>query len=253
MQTPSIDDLFPDPVLFKGTIFELNRIALIRIIATLTLVLFFLIFSKRTKLIPNRKQSLFEMLMEFVYKNVALSTFGIDKVAKKYFPYLAAIFFSILFMNITEIVPLLNAPSTALVAMPLLLALFSWFMFIISGIKKQGSKKYFLQSLFPKNIPKPLYIIMTPIEFISTYVLRPLTLTVRLMANMISGHLLLVTFYSMSSFLLFNAASILKPIIIVSFLACFIFTLFEIFVCCLQAYIFALLSAVYIDLSIKEH
>jgi F-type H+-transporting ATPase subunit a len=249
MPKPSIDDLFPAPIFFKGTIFELNRMALIRIIATVGLLLLFFLISKTTKLIPTKKQSIFEMIMEFVYNNIALTTLRTDKTAKKYFPYIAFVFFGVLFMNITEIIPLLNAPSTALVATPLLLAILSWLMFIIAGIKKNGVGKYFKRSLFPEGIPKPLYILMTPIEFISTYILRPLTLTVRLMANMISGHLLLVTFYTMSSYILFHAALLLKPVLIVSFLACFAFTLFEIFVCCLQAYIFALLSAVYIDLS----
>jgi F-type H+-transporting ATPase subunit a len=152
-------------------------------------------------------------------------------------------------MNITGVIPLLNVASTSLVAMPLLLAICSWVMFIYAGIKQQGNGKFWKSSLFPEGIPKPVYIILTPIEFISTFILRPFTLTVRLMVNMISGHLLLGVFYAMTSFLFLKASIALKPVLLISFGACFAFTIFEIFIACLQAYIFALLSSAYISLA----
>jgi F-type H+-transporting ATPase subunit a len=253
MEKPTIDDLFPAPIFFKGTIFELNRIDLVRIIATIGIVILLLTLGRFTKLIPSRKQSMFEMLMGFAYKNLSLEVFGAKDVAKKYFPFIATIFFSVLALNITEVIPLLNTPSNALVAVPLILAIASWVAFVIAGIKQHGTFTFFKDSIFPPGIPKALYIIMTPIEFLSTFIMRPLTLTVRLMANMISGHLLLITFYSMTTFLMFKASIALKPFFLVSFAAVFVFTLFEIFVCCLQAYIFALLSAVYISLSKESH
>ncbi|MBM7331953.1 F0F1 ATP synthase subunit A, partial [Agrobacterium sp. S2] len=88
---------------------------------------------------------------------------------------------------------------------------------------------------------------------ISTFILRPATLTIRLLVNMISGHLLLVLCFAATNFLFFEAASALKAVGVVTFAAGLAFTLFEIFIAALQAYIFTLLSAVYIQLSESHH
>jgi F-type H+-transporting ATPase subunit a len=230
----------------------MNRIALIRIIATIILCLFFLILSKNAKLVPNKKQSFFELAMNFIYEQICVDVLG-ESAAKRFFPYIASVFFGVFFLNITGIIPFLNVSSNSLVAFPLILAICSWVMFIFAGIKHNGAGKFFKNSLFPTNVPKPVYIILTPIEFISTFVLRPATLTVRLMANMISGHLLLGVFYAMTSYLLIVANIYLKPIALISFFACFVFVLFEIFVAALQSYIFALLSTIYISLARSPH
>ena len=96
-------------------------------------------------------------------------------------------------------------------------------------------------------------MLLTPIEFFSTFIIRPFTLTVRLLANMISGHLLLALCFVATSFFFFEASAALKGLGALTLLMGFAFTLFELFVAALQAYIFALLTAVYINLSISEH
>jgi F-type H+-transporting ATPase subunit a len=93
-------------------------------------------------------------------------------------------------------------------------------------------------------------VILIPIEFISTFILRPFTLTVRLMANMLAGHLMLVLFFSATQFFFFQAAGGMKIFGLFSLAAGFGFTLFEMLVIALQAYVFALLTAVYIDLAL---
>lgn len=106
-------------------------------------------------------------------------------------------------------------------------------------------------------MPWPLYILLTPIEAISTFVIRPFTLFVRLLANMIAGHFLLALTLSASNFFLFTLLSqhvqAISLIGILTFLAAFAFTLFEILVAFLQAYIFAVLTAVYVNLSVHAH
>ena len=93
---------------------------------------------------------------------------------------------------------------------------------------------------------------MTPIEFISTFVLRPITLTLRLLMNMVVGHLLLVLFFTATSFFFFTAGGWFTLFGVGTFAFGFAFTLFEILVAVLQAYIFALLTAVYIQLAVAE-
>jgi len=124
---------------------------------------------------------------------------------------------------------------------------------VVAGIKAHGAIGFVRASLFPSGVPWPIYIILAPIELISTFILRPATLTVRLMANMLAGHLLLVMFFSMTSFLFVETSGLMKGLGVLTFGAAFAFTLFEIFVAVLQAYIFTLLTAVYISLAQEAH
>ena len=104
------------------------------------------------------------------------------------------------------------------------------------------------------NMPPVMHLIVVPIEFISTFILRPVTLTIRLMANMLSGHLILALIFGATNFFFWqlNGWTALSAVTLV---AAILFTLFELLVIFLQAYIFALLVAVYIDLSLhaSEH
>ncbi|MDR0432366.1 MAG: F0F1 ATP synthase subunit A [Bifidobacteriaceae bacterium] len=252
-EAPSLDDFFPPAFAFNGSnFFELNRLSLVRIIATVLLVLVLWLGARAMRVVPGRGGNLFEMAVGFVHNSIAGDVLG-PKASRRYLPLLATIFFTVLAMNITGVVPLLNIASTSLVSMPLLLALVAFIAFIAAGIKEHGVKGYFASALFPKGPPKLIYIILTPIEFLSTFVLRPATLTIRLMANMISGHFLLVAFFSMTNYLLIGAAWTLKGVSVLSFGAALAFTAFEIFVAVLQAYIFTLLTSVYISLARESH
>jgi F-type H+-transporting ATPase subunit a len=252
-EAPSLADFFPPPFAFDGSnFFELNRLSLVRVIATIALIVVLLIGTRALRVVPGRGGNLFEMAVGFVHNSIASDVLG-PAAARRYLPLLATIFFAVLGMNLTGIVPLLNVASTSLVAMPLLLALVSFVAFVAAGIKAHGARGYFASALFPKGPPKFIYVILTPIEFLSTFILRPITLTVRLMANMISGHFLLVAFFSMTNYLLIEATGILKGISVVSFGAALAFTAFELFIAALQAYIFTLLTTVYISLARESH
>mgnify|MGYP005824100567 CR=1 FL=1 len=133
------------------------------------------------------------------------------------------------------------------------LAVVAWIAFVVAGIRAHGVFGFVRTSLFPSGVPWPVYIILAPIELVSTFILRPATLTIRLMANMLAGHLLLVLFFSMTSWLFLEASGALKAVGVLTFGAAFAFTIFEIFVAALQAYIFTLLTAVYISLSVEAH
>ena len=103
--------------------------------------------------------------------------------------------FSFIFVcNIWEIIPGIQMPVNARIALPLFMALLVWVLFNFIGIKRQGFFGYFKSMLFPPGVPKALYILVTPIELVSTLFVRPLSLSVRLFANMLAGHLLLVSF-----------------------------------------------------------
>jgi F-type H+-transporting ATPase subunit a len=257
---PSLADFFPPVFLFAeptipwfeddSPIFGINRIMLVRFIAAAALILIFVIGTRRMKLIPTRGQSLIEMGLGFVRDGIAYDLLG-EKDGKRFLPIITTIFFMVLAMNLTGVIPGLNIAGTSVIGVPLVLALVAYGAFIYAGVKKHPGA-FFKNSLAPSGVPWPLYIIVTPLEFISTFVLRPITLTLRLMMNLLVGHLMLVLFFAATHFFLFSAGG-LFPLLGVGTLAFgFAFTIFELLVSVLQAYVFAILTTIYIQLALAE-
>lgn len=249
---PTIDDLFPEIVAFAGTPFAIDRVMMIRLIMATLLVIFLVLYAMRAKLIPGRAQFVMESGFDFCRKSISEEIIG-RELGRKYSPIVTSIFFTVLFMNIAGIIPGFNLAGTAKPGFPLLLAVFAWFVFVYAGIRETGLGHFLKSSLFPPGVPWPLYILLTPIEAISTFIIRPFTLFVRLLANMIAGHFLLALTLSASNYFLFAHLSALSPIGVLTFAAAFAFTLFEVLVAFLQAYIFAVLTAVYVNLSVHSH
>ncbi|WP_150308441.1 F0F1 ATP synthase subunit A [Planctomonas psychrotolerans] len=247
---PSILEFFPEIVLFEGTPFALNRIMLIRLLMVALLVAIFWIGTSRMKIVPGRFQTLIEMGLNFVRVNIAEDLLG-KKDGQRFLPLITTIFFMVLFMNITGIIPGLNIAGTSVIGVPLVLAVAAYVAFIYAGVKKHPGS-FFRNALFPPGVPPFLYLIVTPIEFISTFVIRPITLTLRLMMNMVVGHLLLVLFFAATQFFFFDTSGAFKLFGVGTLVFGFAFTLFEVLIAVLQAYIFALLTAVYIQLALAE-
>lgn len=247
---PSIAEFFPPAILFEGTLFEINRIILIRILTAVVLVTLFVVAARRAKLVPSRGQSIAEMGLDFVRVNIAEETMGHN--ARRFLPMLTTIFFAVLAFNLTGVIPFLNIASTSLIGMPIVLAVWVYVMYLGVGIKKFGLGGYLKNNLFPPGMPKFLYVLVTPIEALQVFVFRPATLALRLTANMIAGHLILVLCFGATHFFLFEAGGALKVASTVSLAAGVAFTLFEVLVAGLQAYIFTLLSAVYLNMAVEE-
>ena len=228
----------------------MNRIILVRIVAAAVLCLLFIVAARRAKLVPGRGQNIAEIGLDFVRVNIAQETLGHN--ARRFLPMLTTIFFAVLFFNITGVIPFLNIASTSLIGMPIVLALWVYVMYLGVGIKKFGLGGYLKNSLFPPGVPKILYVLIAPIEAIQVFLFRPLTLALRLTANMIAGHLILVLTFSATHFFIFEAGGVLKAASALSLAAGVAFTLFEILVALLQAYIFTLLAAVYLNMSVEE-
>ena len=228
----------------------MNRIMIIRVIVVLAVIVFFWLGTRAMKLIPGRHQSLVEMGLDLVRVNIAEDLLG-KKDGRRFLPLLTTIFFLVLAMNITGIVPGMNMAGTSVIGLPLLLAVVSYGAFIYAGMKKHPGA-FFRNALFPPGVPKGIYLIVTPIEFVSTFVLRPITLTLRLLMNMIVGHLLLVLFFLATHFFFFTATSWFSLFGVGTLAFGFVFTLFEILVALLQAYIFTLLTAVYLQLALAD-
>ena len=243
LEFPSIDRIVTFKPLFgEGQWFEFNKVTLITVLASFMTILLFMIAGSRSALVPKGVQNLVEASVDFVREGIVMQTMGSSGLG--WMPYLTALFWFIFFCNITEVIPVFQMPATARMAIPLALALMSWAIFIVVGIKSQGFFAYFKSALFPPGVPKLLYLLVTPIEFISTFLVRPFSLAVRLFANMLAGHILLVTFAVLSAALFTKsilAVVLPLPVVMLVFL-----TGFEVLVALLQAYIFTILTAVYI-------
>ena len=230
-----------------------NKIALIAVVAAFLGILLFLVASRRDPLVaPTGMRNLAEVTIEFIEESIVMQTMG--KSGLKWTPFLLSLFIFIFLCNIPGVIPIIQMPATARIAIPLSLALLVWVIYIGTGLKHQGLG-YFGHLLWPPGVPVALKPLVGIIEFISTILVTPFSLTVRLMANMLAGHILLVTFGLLTS-ALFRAETsqvFLVPMSILPFGMLVFLTAFEILVSFLQAYIFAILAAVYINNSTVGH
>jgi F-type H+-transporting ATPase subunit a len=251
LEFPPISHVLEWPDLaFDDTPFAISKTTVLFVIATVLTLGFFFLAGRRAKLVPSGIQNMAEASVDFIRESVIMQTMGPDGM--RYLPFLTAIFFYVFFINIFEIIPFVQFPATSRFAVPLLLALLVWVIFNVVGVVKQGLFGYLKSSLFPPGVPKPLYLLVTPIEFVSTFLVRPLSLSVRLFANMLAGHLILVTFAVLCAALF--AKQVTLVILPFSFGLLVGLVGFEILVSGLQAFIFTILTAVYIGGSMHpEH
>ncbi len=239
---PEVSHLFVWPdILFSGTAYAINKTVLIYLAAVVITGAIFLTAGRRTgSLVPAGVQHVAETGVTFIEESVVMETIGEE--GKKFMPFLTTMFFFILFSNIFEVVPGIQFPANGRMAVPITLALVVWVIYNVVGVRSQGLFGYLKNSLFPPGVPVALYLIVTPIELVSTFVVRPFSLAIRLWANMVAGHLLLVTF-AVLTHELWNATYVGA---VAPFAMLILMTGFEILVSVLQAFIFTILTAVYI-------
>ncbi len=247
---PSISEFFPPAIFGEGTWYEFNRIMLVRVIMTVVLIGLFWYATRRMRLVPGRAQSVAELGLDFIRVQIGEQILG--RNAHKYVPMLMVIFFGVFAMNVAGIIPLLNIAGTSVVGMPLMFALWVYVVYLYAGVSRHGLGGYLKASLFPPGVPWYMYVLITPIEALQVFVFRPATLALRLLANMIAGHLMLVLCFSATSFLLFEGGGLIPVTGALTFVAGLGITVFEFLVAALQAYIFTLLAAVYLNMALEE-
>jgi F-type H+-transporting ATPase subunit a len=245
---PPIDELFRwKDIVFEGQWYAINKTSLLVIVSSIIILAIFVGGSRKMKLVPHGFQNVLEMTYEFVDRGITRDVIGND--ATRFTPFLGSLFLFILFLNFWEVIPFIQFPPTSRFAIPLFLSLMVYGLYWFLGFKHQGFK-YLTGHLFPEGVPLALYILVTPIELVQILLVRPFSLAVRLLANMMAGHILLTALALLTAYTLTNA-----PIIALGPFALNIgVTAFEILVGFLQAYIFTLLTAVYIADSLHaEH
>lgn len=224
-----------------------NFISFLLTVAFVAFLALFVTAFRRPRIVPGKFQLVMESGVGFVRDQILLQMIGPEGLG--WLPFLCTLFFFIFLGNILEIIPGFSFPLNSRLAFPLVMAVTSWVVYNGVGIKRHGLGGYLKAVMFPPGAPKLLYILLTPIEFISVIILRPITLTIRLFANMVAGHFLLSVFFLGSLALLTGIPYIVG---VVSFGVGVILVGFEIFVASLQAFIFTMLTASYIAGAMAE-
>jgi len=240
---PSVEDFYLPAIVGGHDSYWFTKITALLWISVAAIIIFFLVSYRKPKLVPTKKQWIAESIYGFVRNNIAVDMLG--KRGINFAPYLTTLFVFILLMNFWAIVPVAQISPNSHIAFPAILAVISYVMFIYIGMRHHGGLKYFKHALIP---PAPWFILplLIPIEFFSTFLVRPFSLAVRLFANMFAGHMLLLVF-TLGGFAMLNSNLWFAPFSLVSWAMTIALTFLEFLVVCLQAYVFTVLTASYLQ------
>jgi len=190
----------------------------------------------KPKVVPGKRQVVVELLLNFVRRGICYNMIG-PKDGDRWVPFIAAIFIFILSNNLIGLVPGTYTPTSNPV-FPLTIAIIVFFTVHITNFAKNGFKGY-LKTYAPSSVPKWMLVIVVPIEVIST-IAKPFSLFIRLMANMLAGHTILYVILG----LIIYFKNYFIAIAAVPFAV--VMMVLELFVSAIQAYVFAILTALYI-------
>jgi F-type H+-transporting ATPase subunit a len=250
IEFPPVSHAIEWRILFGGDTFGVNKVVLLMWLSAALVFLFFFVASRRMELIPAGVQNVAESAVDFIRNGIILQTMGEDGLY--WTPFLLTMFSFIFVGNIWEVIPGVQMPVNARIALPMFMALLVYVLYHFIGIKKQGLVGYLKSSLIQPGVPKAILPLLVFFELITLLITKPLSLCVRLFANMFAGHLLLITFAVISATLF----AVQWQIVILPFSGFLLIALtgFEVLVAFLQAFIFTILTAVYIGQSMHpEH
>jgi F-type H+-transporting ATPase subunit a len=251
---PGLHDFVYAPLitLFGGSPAEIviTKITVLVGLSVVLIAAFFFWAYANPKVVPTKKQWVAESTYGFIRDGVAREIIGHEGI--RFAPYLTSLFLFILVNNLWGVIPLAQISPNSRIAYPFVLATISLVVYHWVGIRKQGFVKYWRDILFMPGVPAGAYLILTPIELLTYLVTRPVTLAIRLFANMFAGHLLLLVATLGGLAMLNSAALALKIASPFVFLFAIVLTLFEFFIAALQAYVFAVLNASYISGALAE-
>lgn len=224
--------------------FHITKITILLFLVVFLILGFFIYAFRKPQLVPRGAQNVGEMGYLFIRDGISRDIIGKD--GDRFVPFLMAFFFLVWLSNFMGIVPFAQIPVTSIFAIPVAFAIIVYITWVPIGIYKQGFGGFFKNMLFPPGVPKAMYILLTPLEFLSNMIVRPATHAIRLFANMFAGHLLIATF-SIAAFYLLSASVVGILGSVASFTVAIALTGFEALIQFLQAYIFTLLAAVYLS------
>jgi F-type H+-transporting ATPase subunit a len=254
-----LHELAPFPVLGGGgheeavskTALVLTNYSVFLILGLVLCFVFFMVASRKVSLVPKGVANLAETGVEFVRNSIVLDVMGREGL--KYAPFVITVFFAVLFNNFLGLIPGFK-PGTGTLGTTFTWGAMVFILYNFIGFQKNGAGAY-IKSFIPSGTPWWLVWLIFPLEVISHF-LRPFTLGVRLYANMYAGHIVLGVFAIFVEILLVHGVGPINwGMGLLALVMQIIMYAFEVFVAFIQAYVFAILTAVYIAgaLHAKEH
>jgi len=239
-----LKEAFGDRLVFGAIDMTPTKHVVMMWLASVLLLLVVFVALRRKAIVPRGLYNFVEMLVQFIRDEIAVKNIG-ERDADRFLPYLLTAFFFILFANLFGLLPFAGT-ATANINVTVMLALFTFVITQYAAIRAMGIGGYLahLTGGVPKSLA-PLWLIMIPVEFLGLFT-KPFALTVRLFANMVAGHFVILAFLG----LMFAISMWLVPVSVALALAIF---LLELFVALVQAYIFTMLSALFIGAGLVHH
>jgi F-type H+-transporting ATPase subunit a len=240
--SPSITDFYFAPLFTIGH-FHFDKPMLLVLLSTIIVLAFFWAAFWKPKMVPRGVQNLGELGILFVRDQILRPQLG--KKGDNWLPFLTALFFFIWVNNIFGVIPILYFPATSRFEYPAILTAMVWVLYMGIGMYRQGPLRYLKNLSVPSGAPWWILPLLAPIDFLSNVFIRPFTLSVRLWANMLAGHVLLLVFSLATWYLL--TLKIQLVFSLASFLLLIALTGLEMLIQLLQAFIFTVLTAFYIS------
>ncbi|MFN8193894.1 MAG: F0F1 ATP synthase subunit A [Nocardioidaceae bacterium] len=216
------------------------------VLAAVLIFWFFWAAARSGSLVPSRLQYAGETAYGMVRNSIARDIIGSHDFMR-FVPYLFALFFFILLNNVFASIPFIQFPTFSRAGMVYGLAAMSWIVYNVVGIRKHGFVGYFKLQSVPSGVSPVMYPLLVPLEFFSNILVRPVTLALRLFANMLAGHLLAILFTTGGLYILEHSAGLIKPVGLLAWLLFIAIAFLELLVQFLQAYVFTLLNAMYVS------
>lgn len=243
---------FQLPDIVHGTQVLLTKPAFLLVLGAIIVFVGFMVTTRHRSLVPGKLQFAGESAYSFVRDSIARDMIG-EHDFIKFVPLLVSLFFFILVNNLFGLIPIVQFPSFSRVGFAYGLAALVWLIYNGVGIRRHGLFGYLKLQTVPGGVPKVILPLLVPLEFLSNIIVRPITLSLRLFANMFAGHLLLLLFALGGDYLLLHATGpLVKPAGVLSFAMGFAVGFLELIVEILQAYVFTLLAASYIAGALAE-
>jgi F-type H+-transporting ATPase subunit a len=244
---PGVPDFFLPPIFG-----EVTKPMVLVVLSVIIVAAFFLVAARNLKIVPSKFQFAAEGVYDFSRNSIARQQIGANDF-RPYIPLILALFSFVLVNNIFGIIPIIQFPTMSHIGFPLALSILVVYpVYHIAGMRRHGVGKYLKYQLFPPGIPKPIYLLLTPIEVFTKFFMNPITLAIRVFAAMFAGHLILLVFTLGGQYLLIEASGALKPVSVVAFAFAIAMTFLEAAIQVIQAYIFALLTAGYIGAALAS-
>jgi len=242
--------IFWQPLFGSGQ-WAVTRADIVAVLSVILLSWWLLATTRRMAMVPTPGQFFTEQVYGFVRNSVGRDITG-SREFLGYVPFLFSLFAFILLNNLFGIIPVFQFPTLGRIGFPIALTLIVYVVYHTVGVRRFGVAGY-LKHMIPPGVPGWVLGILIPLELLTYFFTRPVTLALRIWGNMFAGHLLLVLFITGGEWFIFESGKLgYIPLGIFSYVFAFVMTVFEGLIEFLQTYIFILLTALYIAGSLAE-